>query len=114
MLELDGELLLLLLKLRRERVNHTLVATFVQIGHPFLLQGVNVAEPQLTSLTVDATSVGLVSLRKTCEMLGISRTTLWAIIKRGELAVVRVGPRRVFVRDDELRAYLERNTRRAE
>ncbi len=38
----------------------------------------------------------LVSIGKVCEMLSVSRTYLWQLVKRGALPTVRLGKRRLF------------------
>ena len=42
--------------------------------------------------------------------LDVGRTTVYEIVKRGELATVHIG-RRALVTDESLRAYVERLTR---
>jgi excisionase family DNA binding protein len=50
----------------------------------------------------------LLSINKVAELLGISRPTVYALIRRGELVPIRVGARLRFETTD-VRAYLERN-----
>jgi excisionase family DNA binding protein len=50
----------------------------------------------------------LLSINEVGELLGISRPTVYALIRRGELAPIRVGERLRFEQAD-VRAYLERH-----
>jgi excisionase family DNA binding protein len=50
----------------------------------------------------------LLSINEVAELLGISRPTVYALIRRGELVPIRVGERSRFEPAD-IRAYLERN-----
>ena len=50
----------------------------------------------------------LLSINEVGELLGISRPTVYALIRRGELVPIRVGKRIRFDQAD-IRAYLERN-----
>lgn len=56
----------------------------------------------------------LLSIEATCATLGgISRVTLWRMIRRGEIATVQVG-RRPMVEPDELRRFIDENRGRPE
>jgi len=50
----------------------------------------------------------LLSLVETREVLGVSRMTLWRIVDRGDLPVVRIGGRPLFDPED-LRAFIAAN-----
>jgi len=50
----------------------------------------------------------LLSINEVAELLGISRPTVYALIRRGELIPIRVGERARFEPGD-VRAYLERH-----
>jgi excisionase family DNA binding protein len=50
----------------------------------------------------------LLSINEVAELLGISRPTVYALIRRGELVPIRVGERARFAPAD-VAAYLERN-----
>jgi excisionase family DNA binding protein len=50
----------------------------------------------------------LLSINEVAELLGISRPTVYALIRRGELIPIRVGERLRFEKAD-VRDYLERN-----
>lgn len=50
----------------------------------------------------------LLSINEVAALLGISRKTLYALIRRGELVPIRVGERARFDPAD-VRVYLERN-----
>jgi excisionase family DNA binding protein len=50
----------------------------------------------------------VLSVNEAARVLGVERSTLYRIIRRGELQAVRVGRRRKF-RPEDLDAYLERN-----
>ena len=50
----------------------------------------------------------LLSINEVAGLLGISRPTVYALIRRGELVPIRVGERARFEPAD-VRAYLERN-----
>ena len=50
----------------------------------------------------------LLSVNEVAELLGISRPTVYALIRRGELVPIRVGERARFEPAD-VRAYLERH-----
>jgi excisionase family DNA binding protein len=50
----------------------------------------------------------LLTVAAVCELLGISKVTLYRLIRAGELKPTRVGERLRFEPDD-VRAYLERN-----
>lgn len=51
------------------------------------------------------------TVNEATEALGIGRTTIYELIKGGELAVVKIGTRTIIRRKD-LDALLDRNTRR--
>jgi len=51
------------------------------------------------------------TVNEATEALGIGRTTIYELIKGGELAVVKIGSRTIIRRKD-LDALLDRNTRR--
>ncbi|GAA0861844.1 hypothetical protein GCM10009115_06100 [Sphingopyxis soli] len=50
------------------------------------------------------------TVNEATEALGIGRTTIYELIKGGELAVVKIGSRTIIRRKD-LDALLDRNTR---
>jgi len=50
----------------------------------------------------------LLTVNETCARLGVSRATVYRLMRRGEIRYVRVGARR-RVPDWSLRAYLTRN-----
>jgi excisionase family DNA binding protein len=50
----------------------------------------------------------LLSIHELSELLGISRPTVYALVRRGEFVPIRVGERMRFDPAD-VRAYLERN-----
>jgi putative molybdopterin biosynthesis protein len=50
----------------------------------------------------------LLSINEVAQLLGISRPTVYALIRRGELIAIRVGERLRFDPAD-VRGYLERN-----
>jgi excisionase family DNA binding protein len=50
----------------------------------------------------------LLSIHELAELLGISRPTVYALVRRGQLVPIRVGERMRFDPAD-VRAYLERN-----
>jgi excisionase family DNA binding protein len=63
----------------------------------------------LHSLTATADAIApLLSINEVAELLGISRPTVYALIRRGGLVPIRVGERIRFDPAD-IRAYLERN-----
>jgi excisionase family DNA binding protein len=53
----------------------------------------------------------LVGIREAAETLGVSTQTLYRLIGRGELSVVKIGDRTLF-RLDDLEAFIEQSTRR--
>jgi excisionase family DNA binding protein len=55
----------------------------------------------------------LLSINEVATLLGISRKTLYALIRRGELVPIRVGERARFEPAD-VRLYLERNRERSQ
>jgi excisionase family DNA binding protein len=61
----------------------------------------------LTPAAVDALSP-LLSINEVAQLLGISRPTVYSLIRRGELTPIRVGERARFEPTD-VRAYLERH-----
>jgi excisionase family DNA binding protein len=50
----------------------------------------------------------LLSLAETREVLGVSRMTLWRIVDRGDLPIVRIGDRPLFDPED-VRAFIASN-----
>lgn len=48
----------------------------------------------------------MLTLKQVAEQLLVSERTVWALVKRGELAVIRIG-RQIRVRPADLDAYLE-------
>jgi len=50
----------------------------------------------------------LISVKETCQMLGISRATLYKLIDKGELKPVKVGQSTKFV-ESEILEMIERN-----
>lgn len=51
----------------------------------------------------------LLSLDEVAYRLGVSRTTLWRLVKQGELETVRIGSR-TFVLTSSVHDFLRRNT----
>ena len=49
----------------------------------------------------------LLSVPEAAAQLGISKTQAWRLIDKGEFPVVYVGDRRIMVRPETLRAYIE-------
>ncbi len=49
----------------------------------------------------------VLTVKETCELLRICRTTLWSLRKKGELKGFNVGGR-VFYTKDEIVEYIER------
>lgn len=45
--------------------------------------------------------------REAAAALGIGRSTLYQLISRGELCLVRLGPRAVGIRSDELERWIQ-------
>jgi len=65
------------------------------------------------NLTASADALSpLLSINEVAGLLGISRPTLYALIRRGELVPIRVGGRARFEPAD-VRLYLERNRERS-
>ena len=50
----------------------------------------------------------MLSVNEAARVLGVERSTLYRLLRAGELQAVRVGKRRKF-RPEDLDAYLERN-----
>jgi len=50
----------------------------------------------------------LITLKEATALLGISMSTLWRIIQRGELPVVRVGRMSTRIKQSDLDAYIMR------
>lgn len=50
----------------------------------------------------------MLSINEAADVLGITRATVYRLLRTGELQSVRVGKRRKF-RPEDLDAYLERN-----
>lgn len=48
----------------------------------------------------------LLTVQQACDMLRVSRSTLYRMVKRGELPCVRLGARTVRFAVSDLRAYL--------
>jgi excisionase family DNA binding protein len=62
-----------------------------------------------SNVTLDADELSpLLSMNEMAHLLGISRKTLYALIRRGDLVPIRVGERLRF-EPAEVRSYLERN-----
>jgi excisionase family DNA binding protein len=55
----------------------------------------------------------VLSVNEAARVLGVERSTIYRLLRTGELQAVRVGKRRKF-RPEDLDAYLERNRKRAE
>ena len=62
----------------------------------------------LTSANDSSALTPLLSINEVVAILGVSRTTVYALIDRGELVPIRVGERARFDPTD-LRGYLERH-----
>lgn len=73
------------------------VASLLNRMYPAALQRARGKEVKMQVLTV----------KETCELLRICRTTLWSLRKKGELKGFNVGGR-VFYTKDEIVEYIER------
>ena len=51
----------------------------------------------------------LITIKQTCELLGVGRTTCYLLITSGELVVVKIG-RATRVRSSSVAALIERST----
>lgn len=49
----------------------------------------------------------LISLNETATLLGLSYCTIRNYILRGQLPAVRLGPRRVFIKESALREFVD-------
>ncbi len=56
--------------------------------------------------------MSLLQARQVAEKLNISTFTAYELMRRGELPVIRVGPRLVRVREEDLRRFIERQRRK--
>ncbi len=54
----------------------------------------------------------LLNVGQAQETLGISRPTLYRLVRSGEIAVVKIGARKLF-RSDDLRQFVDQHVRRA-
>jgi excisionase family DNA binding protein len=54
----------------------------------------------------------LLSLNEVARVLGINRSTMYSLLRTGELEAIRVGKRKKF-RPEHLEAFLERGRERA-
>jgi excisionase family DNA binding protein len=54
----------------------------------------------------------VLSLNEVARVLGVDRSTVYGLLRTGELEAVRVGKRKKF-RPEDLEAYLERGRERA-
>ena len=52
----------------------------------------------------------LLTVEEAADWLAISKPTLWRIIRRREIPVVRIGQRAVRIRFADLEEYVDRNT----
>lgn len=59
-------------------------------------------------MSESGTLAPLLTVNQVAAVLGISRPTVYALVRRGELRPTRVGERLRFDQDD-IRAYIERN-----
>jgi excisionase family DNA binding protein len=50
----------------------------------------------------------LLTIDEACEVLNISRTTFNRMKKKGQIKIVKIGPRRLGVKPEELRRYINR------
>lgn len=63
---------------------------------------------QILTSTTDEELAPLLSINAVAQLLGISRATVYALMRRGELTPIRVGERAWFDPAD-VRAYINRN-----
>lgn len=48
------------------------------------------------------------SLQESCEILQITRTTLWKMRKKGEINAIQIGERKKFISKVEIERYLNK------
>lgn len=53
--------------------------------------------------------IDLISLKRAQEILQISNVTLWKWVKAGKIAVVRLSPKKVYIRSEELERFIREN-----
>jgi putative molybdopterin biosynthesis protein len=52
----------------------------------------------------------LLTVEEAAEWLSISKPTIWRIIRRGEIPVVRIGQRTIRLRLEDLEKFIETHT----
>jgi excisionase family DNA binding protein len=51
--------------------------------------------------------VKLITVKKTCERLGIGRSHLWCLIRSGKIRTVRIGKRGVRIPESEIDRFIQ-------
>lgn len=55
----------------------------------------------------------VLTIRETCNLLRVCRTTLWSLRKKGDLKGFNVGGKVLFT-DEEIKSYIERQMQKGE
>jgi len=74
---------------------------------------VELAPASMQPAQVQPVNVLLITVKQAAEILGVSKQTIWALIRSGEIATVKVTGTATRVWLDDLKAYAQRRTRRA-
>jgi excisionase family DNA binding protein len=64
--------------------------------------------PDLASYS--AVSARLMTAGQVAELLAVPKTRVWSMSRRGEIPTVRIGPREVRYRPEDLEAWIARRT----
>ena len=54
--------------------------------------------------------IRLLTAEQVAEILAVPRTRVWAMSRRGEIPTVRLGPREVRYREQDVESWIERRT----
>lgn len=58
-------------------------------------------QKQIAQPIIELSAKEFLTIQETCQLLGLSRTTLWRVIKQGKLKTTKFG-RRVIIRKEDL------------
>ena len=53
------------------------------------------------------TDINLIPLKEVRSLLNISSVTLWKWVKQGKLSVVKLSPRKIYVKKEELDRFIQ-------
>ena len=95
-------------------IHSLIVAALTRISLAISI-GVSQGSSQLPPMHPDLASYSAVSARlmtagQVAELLAVPKTRVWSMSRRGEIPTVRIGPREVRYRPEDIEAWIARRT----